>query len=154
MLSGLREIPDHRELFPRAVMIGGGPCCRELSISKLWQKQRQKKQAQQKLHNADYCNNLEPPVQLGIMGPRYSKIFQSQIAVLNHFIESTFSLGDCPGFFIEILYLTYTLLSCSQYLTYIICPFYVLLTQFYVQCDNTLKIVFQVSSWYLYQLRR
>lgn len=59
----------------------------------------EKKQAQQKLHTADYYNNLEPPVQLGIMVPRCSKIFQSQIAVLNHFIESMFSLGDCPGVF-------------------------------------------------------
>lgn len=40
-----------------------------------------KKQAQQKLHTADYYNNLGPLVQLGIMGPRYSKTFLSHIAV-------------------------------------------------------------------------
>jgi hypothetical protein len=68
-------------------VIGEGLSCRELSISKLWQKQ--KKQTQQKLCTADHINNLGPPVQLGIMGPVYSKIFQSQIAVLNHPIESS-----------------------------------------------------------------
>lgn len=49
-----------------------------------------KKQAQQNLCTADHVNNLGPPVQLRIMGPRYSKIFQSQIAVLNHSIERMF----------------------------------------------------------------
>lgn len=67
-----------------------------------------KKQAQQKLRTADPINDLGPPVQLGIMGPRYSTIFQSQSAVLNHSIESifvvkSFCVGLPRGFFTEII---------------------------------------------------
>ena len=84
-------MPNHEKLFLRAVMIGRGLCCREPSISKLRQKQT-KKQAWQKLslHTTDHINDLGPPVQLGIMGPGYSIIFQSQITVLNHSIEGVF----------------------------------------------------------------
>lgn len=57
-----------------------------------YDKNRQKKQAWQKLslHTTDHINDLGPPVQLGIMGPGYSIIFQSQITVLNHSIEGVF----------------------------------------------------------------
>lgn len=129
-------------------MIGRGLCCRELSISKLWQKQT-KKQAQQKLHTADHINDLGPPVQLGIMDPGYSIIFQSQIAVLNHSIEGIFiensSVGDSSGFFFpEIFHLTYSILSCSQSSDRHFPALFLFLIQFYVQCPKTLlKMVFK-----------
>lgn len=46
-------------------------------------------QAQQKLYAANHINSLGPPVHLGVIGPQYNKIFQSQIAMLNHSIESS-----------------------------------------------------------------
>lgn len=68
---------------------------------KIMTKTETKKQAQQELRTADHINNLQPPVTLGITGPRYSKILQCQITVLNHslehvLIEKSFSLGHCP----------------------------------------------------------
>lgn len=56
-------------------------------------KQRPKKAGLAETVTADYSNDLEPPVQLGIMGPRAGRVSQSQTAVSDHFIKHWFSLG-------------------------------------------------------------
>lgn len=121
MFSSLREIPNHGKLFLRAVMIGGGLYCRELSISKLRQKQRQKSSLSRNcvlqtiLTTQDHLFSWE----LWVQSIAKSSIPDCSVkSFYGEYVHRKILLsGGLPRlFFIEILHLTYTTLSYSQFL--------------------------------------